>query len=45
VEDLKPDIDALREMALKESDAGNDIVVVGHPWGGIAVTGALHGLG
>ena len=30
---------------MKESDAGNDIVVVGHSWGGIVVTGALDGLG
>lgn len=45
VKDLQPDIDALREVVLKESDAGNDIVVVGHSWGGIVVTGALDGLG
>jgi hypothetical protein len=45
VKDLQPDINALREVVMKESDAGNDIVVVGHSWGGIVVTGALDGLG
>jgi pimeloyl-ACP methyl ester carboxylesterase len=45
VKDLQPDIDALRQVVMKESDAGNDIVVVGHSWGGIVVTGALDGLG
>jgi alpha-beta hydrolase superfamily lysophospholipase len=45
VKDLQPDIDALREVVQKESDAGNDVAVVGHSWGGIVVTGALDGLG
>jgi pimeloyl-ACP methyl ester carboxylesterase len=45
VKDLQPDIDALREVVIQESDAGNDVVVVGHSWGGIVVTGALDGLG
>jgi hypothetical protein len=44
VKDLQPDIDALRSAVLKEADAGNDVMVVGHSWSSIIVCGALEGL-
>ena len=44
VNDLQPDINALRTAVLKEADAGNDVMVVGHSWGGLIVCGALEGL-
>jgi surfactin synthase thioesterase subunit len=30
VNDLQPDIDALQSAVLKEADAGNDVMVIGH---------------
>jgi len=44
VNDLQPDIDALRTAVLKEADAGNDVMVVGHSWGGLIVCGGLEEL-
>jgi pimeloyl-ACP methyl ester carboxylesterase len=44
VKDLQPDIDAVHKLVSDESDAGNDVVIVAHSWGGIMVSGALDGL-
>lgn len=44
VKDLQPDIDALRSTVLKEADAGNDVMVVGHSWSSLVVCGGLEGL-
>ena len=44
VKDLQPDINALRSAVLKEADAGNDVMVIGHSWGSIIVCGGLEGL-
>jgi hypothetical protein len=44
VNDLQPDIDALRSAVLKEADAGNDVMVIGHSWSSIIVCGGLEGL-
>ncbi|KAI9743528.1 MAG: hypothetical protein M1818_002842 [Claussenomyces sp. TS43310] len=44
VRDLQPDIAAVREAVLRESDAGNDVMMVAHSWSGIVVADALEGL-
>jgi hypothetical protein len=45
VQDLKPDIAAIRDLVEGECDAGHDIVVVSHSWSGLPVNSALDGLG
>lgn len=45
VKDLELDIAALRSCVLKELTEGHDVVVVGHSWSGIIVSGALSNLG
>lgn len=42
--DLVEDIAAIRKAVLKELDAGKEVVVCSHSWGGIPTTNALDGL-
>jgi pimeloyl-ACP methyl ester carboxylesterase len=44
VASLDEDILAVREAVLKELDAGQDVVVNAHSWGGIPANSALDGL-
>lgn len=44
VKDLLPDFDALRTAVLQEADAGIEIMVVGHSWSGVIISGGLEGL-
>ncbi|CRG90664.1 hypothetical protein PISL3812_07708 [Talaromyces islandicus] len=44
VQDLQPDIAAIRDLVERECDAGHDIVVVSHSWSGLPVNSALDGL-
>ena len=44
VKDLQPVFDALRAAVLQEADAGDVIMVVGHSWSGLIVSGGLEGL-
>ncbi|ESZ97963.1 hypothetical protein SBOR_1634 [Sclerotinia borealis F-4128] len=42
--DLTNDIAAIRHVVLKEVDAGKEVIVCSHSWGGIPTTNALDGL-
>ncbi|KAJ5929383.1 hypothetical protein N7454_007231 [Penicillium verhagenii] len=44
VQDLQPDIDALRTLVEQEANAGKDVVVISHSWSGLPVNSALDGL-
>lgn len=44
VQDLQPDIDALRTLVEQEVSAGKDVVVISHSWSGLPVNSALDGL-
>lgn len=44
VQDLQPDIDAVRSIVTEEVDAGRDVVVISHSWAGLPVSSALDGL-
>ncbi|KAJ5173008.1 hypothetical protein N7492_005601 [Penicillium capsulatum] len=44
VQDLQPDINAVRSIVTEEVDAGRDVVVVLHSWAGLPVSSALDGL-
>ncbi|KAL7952195.1 Alpha/beta hydrolase fold-1 [Trichoderma compactum] len=39
------DIITFREAAVKLVDEGNEVLAMGHSWGGVVITGALYGLG
>ncbi|PYH78200.1 hypothetical protein BO82DRAFT_435148 [Aspergillus uvarum CBS 121591] len=45
VQDLHPDINAVRSLVQQEADEGHDIIVVSHSWSGLPVNSALDGLG
>lgn len=42
--DLQPDIEAIRNVTLRELDSGNDVVVTLHSYGGFPGNSALNGL-
>ncbi len=44
VKSLDADIAAVREVVLEEIDAGNDVMVNAHSWGGLPACSALDGL-
>ncbi|KAJ5175141.1 alpha/beta-hydrolase [Penicillium canariense] len=44
VQDLQPDIAAVRSLVEQEADAGQDVLVVSHSWAGLPVNSALDGL-
>lgn len=44
VQDLQPDIAAIRDLVERESEAGHDVVVISHSWSGLPVNSALDGL-
>lgn len=44
VKDLTPDTENVHRAVLEEVERGNDVVVVGHSWGGMIIGGALDGL-
>lgn len=44
VKNLDADNAAVREVVLKEIDAGNDVMVNAHSWGGLPACSALDGL-
>ncbi|KAJ5675471.1 alpha/beta-hydrolase [Penicillium macrosclerotiorum] len=44
VQDLQPDIAAVRSVVQQEADAGRDIILVTHSWSGLPVNSALDGL-
>ncbi|KAI2792391.1 hypothetical protein POX_b02428 [Penicillium oxalicum] len=44
VEDLQPDIAAVRSLVQPEVEAGREVVVVSHSWSGLPVNSALDGL-
>lgn len=44
VQDLEPDIAAVRSVVEKAADAGQDVFVVSHSWSGLPVNSALDGL-
>ncbi|KAJ5621315.1 hypothetical protein N7528_006098 [Penicillium herquei] len=44
VQDLQPDIYALRTLVEQEARAGKDVVVISHSWSGLPVNSALDGL-
>ncbi|KAJ5632809.1 hypothetical protein N7490_009148 [Penicillium lividum] len=44
VQDLQPDIDALRTLVEQEASAGKEVVVISHSWSGLPVNSALDGL-
>ena len=44
VDNLDEDIAAVRTIVMKELDAGHDVIMHAHSWGGIPVNSALDGL-
>lgn len=44
MQDLQPDIAAIRDLVERECNAGHDVVVVSHSWSGLPVNSALDGL-
>lgn len=44
VQDLQPDIDAVRAIVAPEVEAGHDVILVVHSWAGLPVSSALSGL-
>lgn len=44
VQDLQPDIAAVRTVVEQEVDAGREVIVVSHSWSGLPVSSALDGL-
>lgn len=44
VQDLEPDIAAVRSLVEQAADAGQDVFVVSHSWSGLPVNSALDGL-
>ncbi|KAL4762042.1 alpha/beta hydrolase [Aspergillus foveolatus] len=44
VQDLQPDIEALRTLVEQEVSAGKDVVIISHSWSGLPVNSALDGL-
>ncbi|KAJ5376743.1 hypothetical protein N7509_013629 [Penicillium cosmopolitanum] len=44
VQDLEPDIAAVRSLVETASDAGQDVFVVAHSWAGVPVNSALDGV-
>jgi hypothetical protein len=44
VQDLQPDIAAVRSIVEPEVDAGQEVIIVSHSWSGLPVASALDGL-
>lgn len=44
VQDLQPDIAAVRLVVEQEVDAGREVIIVSHSWSGLPVNSALDGL-